>query len=381
MRKTVLFLGVVVAVALIFLDNSKNQVTNPVMREEVPVQETADIDITKDNTCYGYARLNETEKILYTDLLNGLTGFSNQIEVNTLEPEMLEKVFSCVMADHPEIFYVSGYRYTGYADGEKLSKMTVRGEYTHTKQEVEKLQKKIDAVTTEVLAGIPIGATEYKKVKYVYDYIVNGTEYDLSAPESQNICSVFLNQKSVCLGYAKATQYLLQRLGIDSFLVTGSVKNGESHAWNLVKVDGDWYYLDATWGDAYYRTEETSAETLEKEFANYDYFCVTTKQLERTHTIKTVVSLPICTATDANYYVAEGTYFSEYDEERIEQLFAEAKEEGKDCLMLKCATDTVYDTMQQELIENRHIFRYLDHGQKKISYTGNKELRSVSFWL
>lgn len=381
MRKTVLFLGVVVVSAWIFLGNAKNPVPYSAMADEGIVQEKICANVTNDNECYGYNQLNETEKNLYTDLLTGLANFSEQIEIQTLEPDVLEKVFNCVMADHPEIFYVSGYHYTGYADGEKISKMTVRGEYTYTKPEVDALQKKIDVSTTRILSEIDMDATEYEKVKYVYESIINRTEYDLEAPDSQNICSVFLNKKSVCLGYAKATQYLLQKLGIDTFLVTGSVKNGESHAWNLVKVDGDWYYLDSTWGDAYYRMEDVTTQDVQKNAVNYDYFCVTTNQLKRTHTIKSFVNLPVCTATKANYYVAENAFFTEYDEERIEQLFTEAKAEGKECLRLKCATDNVYDTMHRELIENRHIFRFLDQKQGKVSYTNNAELRSVSFWL
>lgn len=381
MRKTVLFLGVVVVSAWIFLGKTESPAENTVLFEDVTAQESVCVYEEKNNNCYGYGRLNETEKTLYGILLEGLKSFSDQIEVEARNPEQLEKVFACVMADHPEMFYVSGYHYTDYTDGEKNAIMTLRGEYTHTKQEAEQLQGKIDVCVDRILSGIKPGATEYEKVKYVYDSVITGTEYDLHAPESQNICSVFLNHKSVCLGYAKATQYLLQQLGVDSFLVTGSVKKGESHAWNLVKVDGDWYYLDATWGDAYYRMEDGEVSDIQKEVVNYDYFCVTTKQLERTHTIKTVVSVPVCNATEANYYVAEGTYFSEYDENRIGQLFSKAKEEGKECLMLKCATDTVYDTMQEKLIEKRHIFRFLDCSQGKISYTNNAELRSLSFWL
>lgn len=57
---------------------------------------------------------------------------------------------------------------------------------------------------------------------------------------------------------------------------------------------------------------------------NYDYLCVTTQELLRTHRIESVVAMPECTATQANYYVREGVYFTSYDAEQMQSIFDRA---------------------------------------------------------
>ena len=73
--------------------------------------------------------------------------------------------------------------------------------------------EEIDAAASRILSGISPDAGDYEKVKYVYDTLIRETDYELGAPDNQNIYSVFVNHVSVCQGYAKATQYLLNRLG------------------------------------------------------------------------------------------------------------------------------------------------------------------------
>ena len=75
---------------------------------------------------------------------------------------------------------------------------------------------------------------------------------------------------------------------------------------------------------------------------NYDYLCVTTEDLLRTHRIEAVIPMPECTATEANYYVREGSYFTSYDQEQMQAVFDRAIEGGRTEVTIKCADELCY---------------------------------------
>lgn len=352
--------------------------------EQFPEQVIARQDDTlrkAQENCYAFGQLSGEEQDLYLEILDALLYFRENVKLSSCDKELISRMFQCVLNDHPEIFYVEGYTYTEYTLGSLLKKITFTGSYTISREEAAEKQKGIDNYVNQCLAGIPEGADEYERVKYVYEYLIHHTDYDVAAKDSQNICSVFLEKRSVCQGYAKATQYLLNRAGIFSTLVLGRVVGGEGHAWNLVRIDGAYYYVDTTWGDASYQAVGSSYPAGKIPTINYDYLCVTTGQMEQTHSFDNVVEMPLCTATEANYYVREGFYFEEWDEDRIEGVFADSYRRGDSYVTLKCAGPVVYQKMRGALIEEQGIFRFLDCQGGSVSYVDNEKQYSLSFWL
>lgn len=343
-----------------------------------------------EDTAFEYAAqgLGGQELLWYEEIRDILASFGENVTLDEtgigagLDEKDIDRIFQYVLSDHPELFYVEGYSYTKYTKGEETVSFEFTGTYSVDAETAEVRRKEISAEAERILASIGGDWDDYAKVKAVYETVILETDYDRNAPENQNIYSVFVNHRSVCQGYAKATQFLLNRLGVECTLVTGTVETGETHAWNLVRVDGAYYYLDTTWGDASYSLDDDTTLAANRPQINYDYLNVTTQELLRTHTPSDSMELPLCVDTDANYYVREGAFFSSFDKEQLKAVFEQAKEQGRDEVALKCSDEECYRQMLDRLIGGQEIFLYMDTvSGGTVAYTQNDSQMSLSFWV
>lgn len=304
---------------------------------------------------YAYQCLDEEGKQVYDEILNAILNHMDKITVATLDPEVLKLAFEDMSSDYGGLFWISGYSYTEYTRNGELVSIEFAPKYTMTYEERKSMQKKIDTEVERFLSGISQGDSDYEKAKYVFENLVREVDYDKEAENSQNIISTFINKKTVCQGYASGALYLLNQLNIPGVIVTGSA-NGEAHAWNLVQLDGEYYYMDATWGNSSYLDEDSQ----EAKFVNYSYMTFTTEEMSKTHAPDNHMELPECTAITDNYFVHEGLYFTEWLPDEIGDIYGRAAygEDGR--AAVKFATKELYDKAKNYFIEQQRLEDYCE---------------------
>ncbi len=113
------------------------------------------------------------------------------------------------------------------------------------------------AAAEEVLQAVTssdMGA--YETERAVYRWLTEQVAYDWDHqsffqtmdPDSSNPYGALVNRKAICLGYASAFQLLMDMSGVECITVVGAAfSSQEDHAWNMVRLDGDWYCVDVTW--------------------------------------------------------------------------------------------------------------------------------------
>lgn len=117
----------------------------------------------------------------------------------------------------------------------------------------------MEAAADRLLSGISDSWTDYEKVKAVYDRVILQTDYQ-EGQNDQSMYHVITKGEGVCAGYARTVQYLLNRLGIFCTFVSGTAEGGLCLEFG--PADGDYYYLDPTWGTRFFPAKQKPRKTL-----------------------------------------------------------------------------------------------------------------------
>lgn len=246
-------------------------------------------NLTFDSQFYPfYSMLNDNMQTLYRQIyanaLELTDSFAPVVAVNTSE---LQNVFEAVYNDHPELFYLeTGYSCKYLRSGECVE-ITLK--YNRTIDNIEQSRNDFEARAQSIVNGAAGLQNNFEKEKYAHDAILAAADYATSAEMNQSAYSALVNGSTVCAGYARAFQYVMQQMGIPCYYCTGY--SGENHAWNIVKLEDGYYNVDTTWDDT--------------DPATYDYFNKTDSDFAATH-VRTGLSvyLPPCSA--ATYQNGEG---------------------------------------------------------------------------
>lgn len=264
--------------------------------------------------------------------------------------------------DYPEFFwYGRSYYATTVTDGSEINLGTPDWfDIDDLPEMYEEFVSKAD----ELIESIPDGS-DYDKVLYVHDYIIEHTVYDMEAAESNdtiisgNAYACLVDGLAVCEGYARAFQYIMNRIGIESGVCSGS-----NHAWNYVNIDGEYYWLDTTWDD----NEETPPQ--------HTYFLFNDDMLLRTRTLNsTQPDYHECTSTDSNYFVVNGGYFEEYNEDSVIE-YIESKVDSGRCEIMFADFES-YKSALYALFSDAKIRKADGVGSSELKYYRDDNMFSV----
>ena len=284
----------------------------------VPPSETIDFESeesrSEENTAEYETEQEDNQKQTsenpdeYNAILNALNNYENEVVLPGITGEKAGDLFLNVTREHPEVFWVSGSWKTRELTSLDGLSTTLIFTYLDSSEEIAKKKTDFD----EKLAGIANEASkkssDFDRVLFVHDYLVDNSRYDTETAASGNADSYghtaygcIVLGSGVCDSYSKAFMCILQKINIECMYVRGVANNGsgsENHAWNIAKLDGEYYQFDITWDDPVMSDGSDGKQ--------YDYFGITTEEIKADHAFDNEAAYPVCTATDNNYFIHEG---------------------------------------------------------------------------
>lgn len=322
----------------------------PVQKEKTDSKENIDIDIDIDNDqfnddtsyLYYYNNLSTKEKEIYSSIYNCLIDYQSKIELPSADYEQIVSINEYVLYDHPEIFYFNYFELQNQVDVCYYKPI-----YTYNQDEVTELTKQLENIRNQFISSLDSNSSDYDKLKAIYNYVIEKNTYVDGAKDNQYITSALIYGNTVCSGYVKTIQYLCEAIDINSAYIVGKALNdsdNSSHAWNLIELDGDYYYLDATWGD--YVDEQNS-------FTMYSYFMFDSdtmlKLYQPTSDYKNTINGKYC------YFDYENYYNESYDLNLLKSMVGNYRSNGINWMEFKFS-DSCYQQAKTDLIDNEEMF-------------------------
>ena len=231
---------------------------------------------------YYYYQLDDYAKIIYNELYKNLdnmksgtynvkfgTTFDDLLHQENGE-EMLNNSFQLAINalnfDNPNLFYldiskiylltrittklwITTYEVEiGASDGKSYL-----NEDFPTEESVNQAQMYVESEKNRI-KNFMNGDTQ-SQIRTAHDYLIQNLEYDSTVSKNNiyNIYGALVSRSTVCEGYARAFKSIMDDINIPCIIACGtginSVGEIETHAWNYVQVDGNWYAIDVTWDD------------------------------------------------------------------------------------------------------------------------------------
>lgn len=277
---------------------------------------------------YYYSKLSDADKAIYNAIYNGIKECKEFVKAPNagVNNNKVGFIYRCVLWDNPYFFTIGEHAMQNAlsADGKRIRITAFCDPLT-----AQERQKKVAAEINCILSAIGQNKlSDFQKEVFVHDYIVNNISYDDTAGdngtrhEPYTIYGVFVERKAVSEGIAKAVKLLLNMLDVKCIVVDGTVQDNP-HAWNMVKIKGFEYNLDATMD---------LVLAKERGYMSYDFFNFRTID-DASRTLRNGYLLPECIAIEYNYVVYAGGFVSNFD--RLVNYMKMCLSKKKPCMYIK----------------------------------------------
>ena len=345
---------------------------------------------------YSYDALpKEGEKLLYNRILENCYDISPnptedrypmpRIELNgySLSEAEVRTTSKALTDDHPEIFWLTGT--IGFYTDESMTAIQ-----TYSNFSPEEVGTRVSAMRSAANAfytSVPDGLSAFEREVMVHDFLIDHVEYDKNVdtinldnnnPDTYTAYGALVNRVSVCEGYVRAFQMLLNGLGVECVGVIGESQN-QMHIWNAVNLDGSWYYVDPTWDDQ----EETYARHL--------YCNVNEDYLIEDHTISPLfttleedeingvtgeysasvmnIYIPECTDDIMGYYKQKTPHLRDYDAADVKSGMLTAAQQQEEFFVFYVEDDLDFQTVITDLFVEypQHFFTYINAVNNSLS--------------
>lgn len=264
-------------------------------------------------TGYYYNQLTEEQKKIYIKIDRAVQENDNNISLGEVDMTSIQneinKILTSYFNDNPRCFKLSSEYAITTRNFVVYTPSTLKIKYLDQYLD-EKLNQDIDKAIDEMVKKvITPDMTDLQKELALHDELAKTVDYydydDISnIPDIKHTAyGALVEKEAVCDGISKAFILLLEKVGIESIIINGTTDK-VSHAWNLVKLEDNYYHVDAT---------SDNVKVGNNKYIIHAYFNLSDENIKKTHIISGLYNYPKCNAEDKDYYAMTDRYLSYED--------------------------------------------------------------------
>lgn len=342
---------------------------------------------------YYYRFLDEKERTAYDALSTACQSLESTVQVDLDSAAQEKHAVDAFRYDHPQYYWLArGVSYYYYDSGQVYQILM------DIPNDAEAILDQIYEIADSVIARIPGGssATDYDKIKWFYEYLISAIEYGYDADDNgQTPKGALIEHISVCAGYSTAFKLLCDQAGVECITLTGDAlilteSRKEPHAWNMVLLDGNAYWVDVTWADPLFADDSMAME----DWTDYNYLCATDEDFLPEHHIDLTlgegedlsdsirVEYPACTHEQYCYYYLQDQHFGSVQE--AEDYIRQCIIDGQTRISFKYDYKEDYLEGMQKLFEQSEFWNIVDEAGKyysSMTYRKNDYYRTIMIEL